>query len=201
MKTDNIISILASTKLPTMFGEFQFNIFKTPSSLKHHIFITAGNIEKSKKPLLVRIHSQCLTSECFLSLKCDCREQLHESMRMIQKEECGLIIYLKQEGRGIGLVNKIKAYKLQEQGFDTVEANHKLGFLPDERNYKAAVDLLSHLRISRIRLMSNNPMKLGALEKAGITIAQRIPLQIKPNGINKKYLETKKKKLGHLLDI
>jgi len=194
------VTILASSKLPTPHGEFDFTVWKSDLDNKDQILLSLGNFQNIKDPILVRIHSQCATSESFLSLKCDCREQLHEAMQMIAKEGQGIIIYLHQEGRGIGLVNKIKAYHLQEKGLDTVEANEQLGFSSDLRNYQSAIDLLHHFNIKTIQLISNNPHKFSQLKNAGITIAKRISLQIKPHNINKKYLQTKKDKLGHLLD-
>ena len=194
------ISVLASTKLPTKYGEFDCIVWKSAYDNKEHILLSCGTIQYMKDPILVRIHSQCATSETFLSMKCDCREQLHEAMRMIAKQGQGMIIYLHQEGRGIGLTNKIKAYHVQEKGFDTVEANEKLGFPADLRNYQSASDLLHHYKIQIIQLISNNPHKIKHLENAGITIANRISLHIKPHDVNKKYLQIKKEKLGHLLD-
>ena len=199
-KRTHKVTILASSKLPTQFGEFDFIVWKSDYENKEHILLRYGNVQDFKGSVLIRIHSQCVTGECFLSLKCDCREQLHKTMQIISCEGRGLVIYLHQEGRGIGLVNKIKAYHLQTQGLDTVEANEKLGFQADQRNYQAAIDLLNHFKINSIQLISNNPRKFNQLEKAGITITKRIPLQIELNDMNKQYLQTKKKKLGHLLD-
>lgn len=196
------VTMLASSKLPTKIGEFDFTVWKSDYDDKEHILLSCGDLEHIKESVLVRIQSQCITSECFLSLKCDCRKQLHTAMEMIQAQGQGMIIYLYQEGRGIGLINKIKAYQLQEkQGLDTVEANEQLGFKADMRNYQPAINLLYHLKIHSVQLISNNPRKFSQLEKEGIIISKRIPLQIEPNSINKHYLQTKKKKLGHLLDL
>jgi len=193
------VSILAFTKLPTRLGEFDFIVWKSDSDNKEHILLQYGSPSNSES-ILTRIHSQCITGESFLSLKCDCQKQLYDAMKMIKEHRQGIVIYLHQEGRGIGLINKIKAYSLQEQGWDTVEANEQLGFQPDERNYQAAIDLLHHLHINTIKLISNNPRKFNQLESAGITIQERVPLQIIPNNVNRNYLLVKKKKLGHLLN-
>lgn len=189
------VSILASTKLPTRLGKFDFMVWKSDSDNKEHILLRCGSLSSSE-PILTRIHSQCITSESFLSLKCDCREQLHETMKMIKEYGQGIIIYLHQEGRGIGLTNKIKAYSLQEEGLDTVEANEQLGFQPDERDYQPAIDLLRHLDIHTIKLISNNPRKFNQLQSAGITIQERIPLQIVPHNVNRNYLKVKKRNLA-----
>lgn len=194
------VTILASTKLPTYFGKFDFMVWKSTYDDKEHILLRYGHQIKTENSVLTRIHSQCITGECFLSLKCDCREQLYGAMKMIAMDGCGMIIYLHQEGRGIGLANKIRAYHLQEEGWDTVEANEQLGFHPDERDYQPAIDLLHHLRIHTIKLISNNPRKIKQLESGGIAIVGRVPLQIPLNNVNKNYLKIKKEKLGHLLD-
>lgn len=193
------VSILAATKLPTQLGGFDFIVWKSNLDNKEHILLQYGSLSNSE-PILTRIHSQCITGESFLSLKCDCQKQLHGAMKIIKEHGQGIIIYLYQEGRGIGLINKIKAYSLQEQGLDTVEANEQLGFQPDERDYQPAIDLLYYLHIHVIKLISNSPRKFNQLTSAGISIQERIPLQIKPNNVNRHYLEVKKKKLGHLLD-
>ncbi len=192
------IRMLATAKLPTQWGTFQFSVWKSISGNKKHILLVKGDIRQSSSPVLIRIHSACITSECFVSFKCDCREQLQEAMRLIELESAGVIIYLNQEGRGIGLVNKIKAYALQEKGFDTVQANQKLHLPVDKRNYHEAADLLKYLSITKVKLMTNNPKKIQALTKAGIQVIEKIPIRIKPNEINKAYLLTKKQKLGHL---
>ncbi len=199
-KTIHKVTILAGSQLPTCFGEFDFTVWQSEYENKEHILLSYENVQNFKGSVLTRIHSQCVTGECFLSLKCDCREQLHKTMHMISENGQGMIIYLHQEGRGIGLINKIKAYNLQSQGLDTVEANEKLGFHADQRDYQAAIDLLYHLQLNKIQLISNNPRKFQQLKDAGIIITKRVPLQIEPNVINKHYLQTKKKKLGHILD-
>ncbi|MBU0505733.1 GTP cyclohydrolase II [bacterium] len=194
-KNNSQVVILSSAKIPTKFGEFEFGVWKSVADNKEHIFLKTGKI-KTNETLLVRIHSACITSECFLSLKCDCREQLHQSMEAIQQES-GLIIYLNQEGRDIGLVNKIKAYTLQSNGLDTVQANESLGLDSDQRNYQTAIDLLNHFSIKKVKLMTNNPLKIVALEAAGFSVI-RISLASPVRKENKKYLLTKKNKLGHL---
>lgn len=200
MRTNGTITVSASTTLPTQLGTFEFRVWQSSYDNKEHVLLSQGDLTKLQEPVLVRVHSQCVTGECFLSLKCDCQAQLHEAMKMVQQQGQGLIIYLHQEGRGIGLVNKIKAYYLQEQGLDTVEANEALGFQADQRDYQPAIDLLYHLSITSIHLISNNPRKLHLLKEAGISIDRRIPIQIPPNPVNRSYLRTKKSKLGHLLD-
>lgn len=188
----------ASATLPTAYGTFAILVYKT-SDNREHAVLSLGKTDK--QPVLARIHSQCLTGDTLLSLRCDCREQLHKSMEIIQKEGSGVILYLNQEGRGIGLSNKIKAYALQEQGLDTVEANHSLGFKADARDYKVAAEILRDLGISRIFLLTNNPKKVINLAQYGISVVKRIPLETKPNTMNKSYLLAKKKKLGHMLTL
>ena len=186
-----------TAKLPTEYGEFTAVVYEDKKGL-HHIALIKGDI-KSNHDVLVRVHSECLTGDVFHSLRCDCQQQLDKALKSIGKEG-GVLLYLRQEGRGIGLLNKIKAYKLQDKGMDTVEANEKLGFKGDMRDYTVGVQILADLGLKRIRLMTNNPKKIEGLEKYGIKIVERIPLIIKPNPKNKKYLETKKEKLGHYLE-
>mgnify|MGYP001581917849 FL=1 len=192
-----VIKVATST-LPTLYGTFQISVYKSITDNREHTVLLKGNI---KQPLLTRIHSQCLTGDTFLSLRCDCGQQLHQSMKLISKAPSGVILYLNQEGRGIGLVNKIKAYSLQDQGHDTVEANHKLGFPADARNYKIASDILKDLGIKKINLLTNNPDKEKQLTTFGIHIIKRIPIESRHNGVNTRYLATKKRKLGHLLSM
>ncbi|MBI5614558.1 GTP cyclohydrolase II [Candidatus Gottesmanbacteria bacterium] len=201
IKSNLDIQILATAKLPTPWGTFQFSIWKSSKENKEHILLARGDIRQSLSSVLIRIHSACITGESFVSLKCDCREQLQEAMRLIGQESVGAIIYLNQEGRGIGLVNKIKAYALQDNGLDTVQANQKLHLPVDKRNYQTAVSLLKYLGITKVKLMTNNPKKVHALTKAGIHVTERIPMRIKPNEINKEYLLTKKHKLGHIFEL
>lgn len=181
--------------LPTKYGTFSVSVY--PAENKEHAVLTFGDI--TEQPAVTRIHSQCFTGDTIFSLRCDCGEQLAESMKIISENGSGILLYLTQEGRGIGLANKIKAYALQEQGLDTVEANHSLGFAPDLRDYKIAADILQDLGITQVSLLTNNPNKIEQLTKYGIQVVKRIPLQTKPNKYNKKYLQTKKQKLQHLL--
>lgn len=189
---------MASAKLPTRYGNFDLSIYKFLDSNLEHAVLQFGKI---KNPLLTRIHSQCLTGDTFLSLRCDCGIQLHKSMKMIVKNGSGIIIYLNQEGRGIGLVNKIRAYALQDQGMDTVEANHALGFPTDKRDYAVAAEILKDMGVSEICLLTNNPDKQKQLISYGIRIAKTMPLETKPNTVNKKYLSAKKIKMGHTLKL
>lgn len=188
---------VATSILPTIYGTFQISVYKSLIDNREHVVMLRGSV---KQPLLTRIHSQCFTGDTLLSLRCDCRQQLHQSMKLINKTRSGVILYLNQEGRGIGLVNKIRAYSLQDQGLDTVEANHTLGFLADARNYQVAAHILKDLGIKQINLLTNNPDKEKQLTAYGIHINQCIPLESKPNGINIKYLATKKRKLAHRLN-
>src|SRR5216117_884390 len=194
------VRVMAIANLPDMFGEYQVVAFWNNFDRKEHAALIHGDIfEKEEVP--VRLHSECLTGDTLGSLRCDCREQLHESMRQIAKMERGIVLYLRQEGRGIGFVNKIRAYQLQDTGFDTVEANKKLGFRPDERDYDIAAHMLMSLHVKSVKLLTNNPDKLKDLQLHGIKVAERIPVVMPPNQFNKFYLETKRKKLGHILDI
>lgn len=186
----------ASSLLPTKYGTFKLLIYKSLADQSEHVVLLLGSITN---PILTRVHSQCLTGDTLESLRCDCGQQLHQSMKLIQKKGQGIILYLNQEGRGIGLTNKIKAYALQDQGFDTVEANTKLGLPVDARGYKIAADMLKDLGISKIYLLTNNPDKGEQLSSFGIDVLQTVPLEIKPNKINKQYLATKKQKLSHRL--
>ncbi len=190
-----VVKVAAST-LPTKYGLFKILIYKSLIDNREHAALTMGKIGKA---ILVRIHSQCLTGDTYFSLRCDCGEQLQQSLKKIGKNGNGAIIYLNQEGRGIGLTNKIKSYALQDRGLDTVEANKALGFSSDLRDYKVAADILKDLGILDISLLSNNPDKRSQLSKFGIHVSERVPLEIKPNRINLKYLKTKKQKLNHQL--
>lgn len=189
---------VATSVLPTIYGTFQISVYKSIIDNREHTVLLKGDV---KQPLLTRVHSQCFTGDTLLSLKCDCRQQLHQSMSLIRKSGSGVILYLNQEGRGIGLVNKIKAYSLQDQGHDTVEANHALGFPADTRDYKVAAHILKDLGIKQINLLTNNPDKEEQLATCGVRINQCIPLESQPNGLNTKYLATKKRKLGHRLNM
>ena len=192
-----IISFVETSELPTDIANFKVHAFTEEQTKKDHLVIAFGNLE-SKKPILARIHSQCITGESFFSMRCDCRFQLTKSLQQIAKNGSGVIFYLQQEGRGIGLSNKIRAYKLQDEGMDTVEANHQLGFHEDERNYEIVSSMADHLNIQSVDLMTNNPKKISALEKMGLKVNKRIPILIESNQHNEKYLNTKAKKLGHL---
>jgi len=194
----NIITFVESSELPTEFANFKVYAFTETGNTKDHLVISLGDLT-SKKPILARIHSQCITGESLFSLRCDCRFQLTESLQQIAENGSGAIFYLQQEGRGIGLSNKIRAYKLQDEGLDTVEANHQLGFHEDERNYEIVASMAKHLQIKSVDLMTNNPKKIDALGEMGLTINKRVPILSKSNDYNKKYLSTKAKKLGHLM--
>jgi 3,4-dihydroxy 2-butanone 4-phosphate synthase/GTP cyclohydrolase II len=187
----------ATSILPTKYGKFRLIVYKSVIDNKEHIALIKGEI---KDTVLLRIHSQCITGDTFLSLKCDCGEQLHQSMKLINKNGSGVILYLNQEGRGIGLTNKIKAYALQDQGYDTVEANESLGFPIDARQYKIAADILKDLGILKINLLTNNPDKEKQLVQFDIDIVKTTSLETKPNKVNRNYLLVKKQKLGHLLN-
>jgi len=186
-----------TANLPTEYGNFTAHVYECVKGL-HHIALVKGKIEKNKD-ILVRVHSECLTGDVFHSQRCDCNQQLDKALKLIAKKG-GVLLYLRQEGRGIGLLDKIKAYALQDQGMDTVEANEKLGFKADMRDYTVGVQILADLGIKKMRLMTNNPKKIEGLEKYGIKIVERVPLVIKPTTTNKKYLEAKKNKLGHYLE-
>ena len=192
------LKFIETSNLPTDIGNFKVHAFTDSNDLKDHLAISIGDLNVDK-PILSRIHSQCVTGESFFSLRCDCRYQLTESLNQIAKKGLGVIFYLQQEGRGIGLSNKIRAYNLQDKGLDTVEANHQLGFEEDERSYETVSAMISFLGIKKIDLMTNNPKKIDALKSYGIIINQRVPLSTDTNKHNKKYISTKIKKLGHLL--
>jgi len=189
---------VASSQLPTTWGDFTLHGFEDSDTQQEHIALTMGDVSDGS-PVLARIHSECLTGDVLHSLRCDCGAQLNAAMQAISEEGRGVLLYLRQEGRGIGLVNKIRAYHLQDQGADTVEANKQLGFEADLRQYDMLNTMFSHLGVRKLRLMTNNPRKLAALEAAGITIEERIPLQVGVNPHNRQYLATKAGKLGHLL--
>lgn len=191
------VQYIASSQLPTAWAVFTIHGFEDTVTGKEHIALTLGDVSDGQ-PVLGRIHSECLTGDALFSLRCDCGHQLQEALKRISEEGRGIILYLRQEGRGIGLSNKIKAYKLQDEGADTVEANEKLGFGADMRDYSMCKTMLQQLDIDKVRLMTNNPVKVGALEQYGIEVVERIPLQTGENPHNEKYLQTKAGKLGHL---
>ncbi|MBK69122.1 MAG: GTP cyclohydrolase II [Legionellales bacterium] len=192
------LKFIETSKLPTDLGEFKVHAFTDEEKSKDHLAISMGDL-LTNEPVLCRIHSQCITGESFFSMRCDCRYQLTESLSQIAERGRGVVFYLQQEGRGIGLSNKIRAYKLQDKGFDTVEANHQLGFKEDERDYENVSGMINFLAIKKIDLMTNNPKKIDALKEMGVIINQRVPLASNPNKYNEKYIDTKIKKLGHLL--
>ena len=192
------LKFIETSNLPTEIGDFKVHAFTDSKDLKDHLAISVGDLNVDK-PILSRIHSQCVTGESFFSLRCDCRFQLTESLNQIAKKGLGVIFYLQQEGRGIGLSNKIRAYNLQDKGLDTVEANHQLGFEEDERSYETVSEMINFLGIKKIDLMTNNPKKIDALKSFGVIINQRVSLSTNTNKHNKKYISTKIKKLGHLL--
>jgi 3,4-dihydroxy 2-butanone 4-phosphate synthase/GTP cyclohydrolase II len=200
LNTDSIIIKGTEVHLPTEFGDFNLIPFIQKSNGMEHVALTKGKWDKND-PVMVRVHSSCVTGDIFGSYRCDCGVQLHEAMRMVQKEGKGVIIYLNQEGRGIGLYNKMKAYKLQEEGRDTVEANIELGFREDERDYGIGAGIMHSLGIRNIRLITNNPVKRAGLEGYGMKIIETIPLEVPPNKHNQFYLETKRDKMGHFLNI
>ena len=189
---------VASSSLPTAWGEFVIHGFEDADTGKEHVALTMGNVADGQ-PVLSRIHSECLTGDALHSLRCDCGAQLDAAMQAIAHEGRGILLYLRQEGRGIGLVNKIRAYQLQDQGADTVQANEQLGFEADMRQYDMLKTMLDHLGVAELRLMTNNPRKLQALDDMGVLVVDRIPLQTVANPHNRQYLATKADKLGHLL--
>lgn len=195
---DILVSRLVDAKLPSKFGNFNIHLYRSNVDKKEHIALVKGNI-KTTKPVLVRVHSECMTGDIFGSMRCDCREQLTKSMEMIEREGKGVVLYMRQEGRGIGLVNKLKAYNLQEKGKDTVEANVELGFQADLRDYGIGAQILRDLGLKKIRLLTNNPKKIIGLNGYGLEVVERVPIEIEANHINVRYLKTKRDKLGHLI--
>lgn len=198
VRQEKLVAQVADADLPTEFGDFRAVVFEDKVGQGPHIALVKGTID-SEKPVLVRVHSSCLTGDVFHSHRCDCGPQLREAMRMIEKEGSGIVLYMNQEGRGIGLANKIKAYKLQDQGYDTVEANLKLGFKDDLRDYGLGAQILCQLGVRKLRLMTNNPRKIVGLTGYGLEMVDRVPVEITPEDQNRRYLKTKKDKLGHLL--
>lgn len=200
LKTESTIEVGEEVDLPTEFGHFHLIPFRQTSNGLEHMAIIKGEW-KEGEPVLVRVHSSCATGDILGSQRCDCGEQLHKSMQMIEKEGKGVVIYMQQEGRGIGLMNKIAAYKLQEQGYDTVDANIHLGFKPDERDYGCGAQMLRHLGIHKMKLMTNNPKKRVGLEAYGLEIVENVPIEIEPNKYDETYLKTKRDRMGHILHL
>ncbi|WP_152206041.1 GTP cyclohydrolase II [Marinobacter changyiensis] len=194
-----VVRYVDTCRLPTPFGVFDMHGFEEPGTGKEHIALTLGALD-SEEPMLARTHSECLTGDALYSMRCDCGYQLEEALRSIAREGRGLLMYLRQEGRGIGLLNKIRAYHLQDQGADTVEANERLGFAADLRDYTMCRDMLEHLGIKSLRLMTNNPRKVDALTALGIEIVERVQLHVGRNPHNEHYLDTKQSKLGHWME-
>jgi 3,4-dihydroxy 2-butanone 4-phosphate synthase/GTP cyclohydrolase II len=197
-RTERLVERVVATKLPTAFGEFTAVGYRSLLDEKHHVAMVKGDVA-SADAVLVRVHSECLTGDVFHSLRCDCGEQLEAAMAMIEREGTGVLLYLSQEGRGIGLLNKLRAYKLQEEGLDTVDANLKLGLPADLRDYGIGAQILVDLGLSRIRILTNNPKKIHGLEGYGLSVAEQVPIQSVPNPHNEEYLNAKRDKLGHVL--
>jgi len=198
-KHEQLVRRVEVVNLPTKYGKFKAYAYQDIVEGEGHIALVKGEINDGR-PVLVRVHSQCLTGDVFGSLRCDCGQQLTSALRMIEEEGRGVLLYMRQEGRGIGLINKMRAYKLQEKGMDTVEANERLGFKADLRDYGIGAQILADLGVKEIKLLTNNPRKIAGLEGYGLRVVERIPIQVCPNENNEKYLMTKKKKLGHYLD-
>src|SRR5256714_371675 len=200
MQNERHVHCLASPRMPTEYGEFRVFAYQSDITGEEHVALVMGEISEEDE-VLVRVHSSCLTGDVFHSNRCDCGDQLERAFELVAKEKKGIVLYLLQEGRGIGLINKLKAYELQDQGHDTIEANAKLGFAPDIRDYGTGSQILRDLGVRKIRLMTNNPAKYVAIEGFGLQIVERVPLEIAPSSTTRKYLEAKKKKLGHILEL
>jgi 3,4-dihydroxy 2-butanone 4-phosphate synthase/GTP cyclohydrolase II len=196
LRTEKIVEVGEMVDMPTQYGYFKLIPFKQLNNGVEHIALIKGEWQEDE-PLLVRVHSSCATGDIFGSMRCECGEQLHKAMQMIEKEGKGVIVYMSQEGRGIGLMNKIKAYKLQQEGYDTVDANTHLGFKPDERNYGVGANILRILGVKKMRLMTNNPKKRVGLESYGLEVVENVPIEVVPNKYNRFYMQTKKTRMGH----
>jgi 3,4-dihydroxy 2-butanone 4-phosphate synthase / GTP cyclohydrolase II len=197
-RTEKLVERMTSVRLPTSYGEFTAVAFREKLTGKHHVALVRGKVEGAED-VLVRVHSECLTGDVFHSLRCDCGEQLDQALSRIAAEDRGVLLYMAQEGRGIGLLNKLKAYELQENGLDTVEANLELGFPPDAREYGIGSQILSDLGLTTIRILTNNPRKISGIEGFGLTVREQVPIEVPPNAENERYLETKRTKLDHRL--
>lgn len=191
------VSFIAESRLPTPHGEFIMHGFEEGGTGKEHLALTMGDVGNGE-PVLARVHSECLTGDALGSMRCDCGAQLQEALKRIAQEGCGVLLYLRQEGRGIGLLNKVRAYHLQDEGLDTVQANEELGFEPDMRKYDMCKTMLAHLGVNSVKLMTNNPRKVDSLTKLGINVVERVPHQTGQNPHNERYLATKVWKLGHM---
>lgn len=200
MRNEILVREVVRAKMPTQFGDFELVGFENDIDHKDHIALVKGKITPDE-PVLVRVHSECLTGDVFASRRCDCGDQLTRAMQMIEEEGKGIIVYMRQEGRGIGLINKLKAYHLQEKGMDTVEANVELGFAPDLRDYGIGAQILVYLGARKMRLMTNNPKKMIGLEGYQLEIVERVPIEIEPSDVNMHYLKAKKEKMGHILEV
>jgi 3,4-dihydroxy 2-butanone 4-phosphate synthase / GTP cyclohydrolase II len=197
-RTEVLVERTVSVRMPTAYGDFSAVAFREKLSGKHHVALVKGDVDGAED-VLVRVHSECLTGDVFHSLRCDCGEQLEEALAQIGAEERGVLLYMAQEGRGIGLMNKLKAYELQENGLDTVEANIELGFPADAREWGIGNQILADLGLTTIRILTNNPKKITGLEGFGLTVVEQVPIETPPNAENREYLETKRDKLGHRL--
>jgi 3,4-dihydroxy 2-butanone 4-phosphate synthase/GTP cyclohydrolase II len=197
--SDSTVEEVESVDLPTDFGHFRLRMFRSKSDGLEHLALVKGDVASASDPVLVRVHSECFTGDVFHSERCDCGHQLEQAMRAVEREGCGVVLYMRQEGRGIGLANKLHAYRYQEQGLDTVEANERLGFAADLRDYGTGAQILRRLGLSRIRLLTNNPRKVVGLQGHGLEIVERVPIVIPPSRYNRRYMDTKREKMGHLI--